>query len=288
MLCAERPGGPAAWEAFRSHAESYHDTFVLAALLTAHVVCDVAHGGVAPAEAMAKSLRFVAGPWPELLPENAKGREAWVAKRWEILGASHGLLGAALGAAPAGLEPLLSLEGYARTVGMLDLTTKDLARPNPLDARLKAALEASSVPHRSAMARFSLAWSRERRACIEAQEPTSPRESDSEEEEEQTTDLVALSRRVAALPVLPGFDGFGLAPTVALINHSCDCTLDVVPAVYNADVVVTAYRDIAAGEELSMTYIDDTKPRAARQRLLLSCYGFHCRCRRCEAEKDSA
>merc|ERR1712032_459045 len=99
---------------------------------------------------------------------------------------------------------------------------------------------------------------------------------------------MGLSQKAAALPVLPGFDGYGLVPTVALTNHSCDSNLDVTPTVYNADVVAIACREIKAGEELFMGYIDDDASCRVRQRALKKGYGFDCRCSRCVAEEGSA
>eukprot|EP00429_Kryptoperidinium_foliaceum_P045635 CAMPEP_0176122888 /NCGR_PEP_ID=MMETSP0120_2-20121206/61902_1 /TAXON_ID=160619 /ORGANISM="Kryptoperidinium foliaceum, Strain CCMP 1326" /LENGTH=113 /DNA_ID=CAMNT_0017457537 /DNA_START=1 /DNA_END=339 /DNA_ORIENTATION=- len=96
-----------------------------------------------------------------------------------MLGASHGLLVEALGEVmPPGLERLVSVEGYARVVGMLDLTTKCLERPCPLNPRLKAALEDAPLPVRTQFGKFTLAWMRARNAANEDHEPTAPDTSD--------------------------------------------------------------------------------------------------------------
>jgi hypothetical protein len=43
-------------------------------------------------------------------------------------------------------------------------------------------------------------------------------------------------------------------------------------------------RPIAAGEEITLSYIDEEAPRRDRKRALAD-YGFVCACERCEAEK---
>merc|ERR1711957_186180 len=126
------------------------------------------------------------------------------------------------------------------------------------------------------------------RAATEAVTPTEPDSSDDEEKQEKVVDLVALAKRAAALPVLPGFAGFGLVRGVSFTNHSCDGSLDIEASADTADVIATAHRDIAAGEEVSMGYVDDEQPRRVRQRNLLKNYHFLCRCPRCLAEEQGA
>jgi hypothetical protein len=79
---------------------------------------------------------------------------------------------------------------------------------------------------------------------------------------------------------------FGLA---ASMNHSCapnachylDQTMTEHPA-----LVVRAVRDIAAGEEVCIAYVELFQPRAARQEELRELYLFACACARCR--DDSA
>merc|ERR1712205_120655 len=113
-----------------------------------------------------------------------------------------------------------------------------------------------------------------------------PELSDDENDEEEakkevrqraTMGLPELSRRAAALPLLPRFDGFGLAATVAAMNHSCEPNVEV-DCVTDTELVATMLRDVAAGEELFICYIDETLPRGARQRSLMQSHGFTCRC----------
>lgn len=46
-------------------------------------------------------------------------------------------------------------------------------------------------------------------------------------------------------------------------------------------------RDVAVGEEVTISYIDENRPRSARRENLLSSYHFNCACVRCEAEAEA-
>eukprot|EP00927_Polykrikos_kofoidii_P013976 TRINITY_DN16096_c0_g1_i1.p1 TRINITY_DN16096_c0_g1~~TRINITY_DN16096_c0_g1_i1.p1 ORF type:complete len:511 (-),score=100.59 TRINITY_DN16096_c0_g1_i1:65-1489(-) len=269
------------WQVFVHHARDHHETFLLAAFLVAQVACDVLHGGCAAEDAVARYTHFFAQPWPERLPPDAPGRPSWVTLRWDVLEASRQLLLAILDqVVPAGVLDLLSPDGYARIVGMLDLVCYDLTTPNPLDKPLSERLTVLPIQVRTDVRRIGLLWMRSQRASQEAEKPTAPEESDEE-------DLRDVGRRVATLPLLPRFDGFGLSPTVALMNHSCAPNAEVGGDGSPTELVVKAVQDIRPGEEILICYCDDQAPIAGRQRLLWREYGFMCACSLCEAQKKA-
>lgn len=296
IVCADLPEAQrSSWRSFYEHADRCSETFALAGLLVAQAAGDVAHGGATAEATLQRLASFAAAPWPELVDHHCAQREWWVKRRAGRLEESRELLVAAIAESlPPGLEVLTSREGYAQLVGMLDITTKCLERPNPLNPRLRAALEEGPLPARTVVGKFTLDWIRARNAATDAQENVSPDVSDDEDEakpaaqERRTVDLVGLSRRAARLPVLPGFEGFGLVDAVALTNHSCAPNVEVVASVYNADVVATALRDIAEGDEVLMSYVDESEPFRTRQRLLRSGYAFECRCKKCEEDRAAA
>lgn len=286
-----------AWAQFHSHAENHHDTFELAGLVVAQAACDVLHSAATPATVIARYAQFAAEPWHEMLAKHAEDRQTWVDRRKAMLAASHELLSAVLQGSleNAQLGELSTLEGFSRLVGMLDLTTKDLGRQSPLDLPLRAAIARAPTQVHSELAKLGLAWRLFRNAAQDRQAQTSPDTSDDEDEGEAgkvspggTMNLVEVSRRAASLPLLPSFDGFGLVEAVALTNHSCSATLDVEAGngAGPVEAVAVAVRDVAEGEELLMSYIDDDQPRNARRRELLDRYSFQCRCARCVAEAE--
>eukprot|EP00927_Polykrikos_kofoidii_P010478 TRINITY_DN14419_c0_g1_i2.p1 TRINITY_DN14419_c0_g1~~TRINITY_DN14419_c0_g1_i2.p1 ORF type:complete len:528 (-),score=111.41 TRINITY_DN14419_c0_g1_i2:79-1623(-) len=293
----------AAWKAFRLHSGSYTESFELAGIVIAQAVAETTYSNMCPEQAMRRYTGFYAQPWQELLREG-EDRAEWVERRLDTLRTSLELLTDAIGEATeaAGLGALLTEDSYARAVGMIDLTSKDMERPHPRDAGLKSAVGKLPLKAQIAFGKVSIGWMRTRSAAEDAQEaigPDSPEisededgEDDAEAEESEeavpelqdTVDLVSLSKRVAKLPMLPSFEGFGLVDIVALTNHSCDPNVDVVPMVYTAEVAAIAMRDIAEGEEVLMSYVDEGQSRKARQHHLLGSYGFRCRCTKCEAD----
>jgi len=70
----------------------------------------------------------------------------------------------------------------------------------------------------------------------------------------------------------------------SLLNHSCEPNIDAVWRDGDATLTLAARRDIAAGEELNITYIDAGLPATERRQLLLNGYGFVCMCPACVDE----
>lgn len=82
------------------------------------------------------------------------------------------------------------------------------------------------------------------------------------------------------VPQLPPFMGLGLFRTVALTNHSCQPNLEV-DFRSSSQAVVRALCDIAEGDELFISYIDEHAPLDIRQVQLRARYGFRCACPKC-------
>ena len=72
------------------------------------------------------------------------------------------------------------------------------------------------------------------------------------------------------------------------INHSCVPSADVVFLSDDAEISLVANRDIAAGEEIEIAYIDEGLPYAERQAILARNYRFRCLCARCRRESAAA
>lgn len=86
--------------------------------------------------------------------------------------------------------------------------------------------------------------------------------------------------------LFPPFEGFGLFPIAAMMNHSCEPNTQVKFG-RNREAVVVALCDIAEGEELTHSYIENDRPLAERQADLLE-YNFVCQCVRCLKETTVA
>jgi hypothetical protein len=99
---------------------------------------------------------------------------------------------------------------------------------------------------------------------------TSPRRS--------TGATIASSRRRLFSPPARGAAVFPLASS---LNHSCAPNCEVAFAEDNA-VFVVATRDVALGEELTISYVDASGADDERREELRETYGFECACARCE------
>lgn len=75
-------------------------------------------------------------------------------------------------------------------------------------------------------------------------------------------------------------------PRASFFNHSCDPTCERLVG-DDMSIMLKMVRDVAVGEEVTISYIDENRPRSARRENLLSSYHFHCACARCEAEAEA-
>ena len=123
-------------------------------------------------------------------------------------------------------------------------------------------------------------------------------EGDEEEEEEEdgmegevrldeTADaenLFDASRRLFG-----GFKGQALFSLLCLVNHSCEPSTAARFSSWKGRAMVRleALRDIECGEELTMSYIDESETLEERTSALAS-YGFACRCNKCVGEGANA
>lgn len=80
--------------------------------------------------------------------------------------------------------------------------------------------------------------------------------------------------------------GVGLYPSVSLLNHSCDPNCSIV---FNGPLLLLrAVRDVQAGEELTISYLDLLMTSAERRQQLRDQYCFDCDCARClTRDKDA-
>eukprot|EP00873_Tetraselmis_striata_P003751 jgi/Tetstr1/424015/TSEL_014626.t1 len=84
--------------------------------------------------------------------------------------------------------------------------------------------------------------------------------------------------------MLGGQSGTAAYRLASLFNHSCEPNVDVNFPQQDAEIVLTAARDIAEGEQLFVSYIDSTQAYEQRQKYLKWAYGFRCQCALCADE----
>lgn len=210
----------------------------------------------------------------------------------------------------------LGADGFSHMLGICDLNqwslrvdgpmrnvTRELLRVDEndgaeatratLDALLPLALEAQERRDEEDLAAGRPRWGGDEDDVFEDAEEISGDEMRSNssiaeeirvDETSDAEDLYDVSRRL-----FPMFAGAGLFPLLCLVNHSCEpCATTRYSSWKGRTMVrVEALRDVKKGEELSVSYIDETRPVAEREKALAA-YGFKCACARCVAETREA
>ncbi|PSC68405.1 SET domain-containing [Micractinium conductrix] len=95
---------------------------------------------------------------------------------------------------------------------------------------------------------------------------------------------------IATLPdELPGCEGNAFYGLHSCCNHSCAPNAEAFKREgdQDGDAVILALRPVSAGEEITLSYIDEEAPLAERREQLAD-YGFECGCDKCAAEELAA
>jgi tetratricopeptide (TPR) repeat protein len=81
-----------------------------------------------------------------------------------------------------------------------------------------------------------------------------------------------------------------LAPVIAMCNHSCKPTAGYTSMWDQKQqcpvLRLHSWRDIKAGEPITIAYVDTNQEKLFRMEMLRQRYGFECSCERCAAEHD--
>eukprot|EP00727_Mastigamoeba_balamuthi_P014378 m51a1_g9565 hypothetical protein (609) ;mRNA; r:910920-912829 len=83
--------------------------------------------------------------------------------------------------------------------------------------------------------------------------------------------------------------GVALMTTGSMFNHSCEPSAAWEGSLDTGNTLrFVAARDIAAGEEVTISYVDQSAEWVLRQRALVGQYGFLCRCPKCVRQSGAA
>ena len=103
----------------------------------------------------------------------------------------------------------------------------------------------------------------------------------------ETVARILYQVRTNACEVVRAGKKAGCALSVLMGWHNHDCLPSCQATVTDeGHVTITALRDIKEGEELSISYVDATKPYEERRAVLEKHYGFECKCERCTTERS--
>lgn len=288
VICAELPADRRKrWVKFCEHARLQHESFILAAYAVAQIICDVRAGRQDLHDAIGQLLQNCLRPWHELVPEGVLDRDARVQSRVRRVERSSELLCAALGPEP-GMDVLFQVDFFSRLVGMLDRTCFCLGREHPLDKPLLRVMPELSPDVRGDLWMVTGSWIAAKSAVEEEGDEVSGTSASEEESEEEANEGKTVVDE--DLPAMPRFEGLGLFPCIRVMNHSCFPNVEFKDFGDSCESIAVARRDILAGEQLVMSYLDPCSSRsiALRQRALRRDYGFSCLCLRCRAEACDA
>ena len=80
--------------------------------------------------------------------------------------------------------------------------------------------------------------------------------------------------------------GTAIYAAASLANHSCYPTARPSFPRADATLALVATRDLSEGDEVTISYVDESLPLGRRRASLEFAYGFFCRCERCLAEEE--
>jgi hypothetical protein len=229
---------------------------------------------------------------------------AWPALR-EALVAAHGEARVARAAATplAGFEGegnapgLATFFGFAALCGAAQMNGMAVKIPSPLMRYVATTPEAGAAP---APLKPAVQWLLAERDADDARRVAAEEaavfggggDDDDDDDSDSDSDELDFGDEPAeidwgydcqfeAASVFPPARGAAVFPLASGLNHSCAPNCEVAFAEDNA-VFVVATRDVALGEELTISYVDASGADDERREELRETYGFECACARCE------
>jgi len=251
---------------FDGFCQTHSEHFQLAAQIIARIAAgtgDVDRGDLKQFEAWSWLGFGCDVPW-ELAVE---GRAHWEEQRRGWLHQAVALFTAVLGPGAAAVQDLLTVEYWDGLMGMLTRNVVCMEYEYPWHLIGKDP-------------RWLLGQLREaEQTRVESYIPDAPYEFEVVESEDEEAAKPTAGPPAPELVILKGT---ALYPRAAMTNHSCQPNVETsFDWGTGAQLALVAIRPIAAGEEVLLSYVDETWPGELRRRKLLWDYGFLCTCPAC-------
>ncbi len=201
------------------------------------------------------------------------------------------------------LDALFDLTWYASLIGGFELNVMAVKIMNPvksyaaiLDGEIDGPEELTAEARAAAVKAFQplkelMATAKEQRGALrkshaahdddtegEDDDEDDDEDEESEDEEEDSDDEDSDDE-----DDFPWASGMAVMPIASTMDHSCTPNVAVEYPFFTRRAGIMAQRDIAAGEPIFMSYIENEQPLPGRRRALAH-YGFQCRCPACESE----
>eukprot|EP01116_Phalansterium_solitarium_P017692 TRINITY_DN4422_c0_g1_i1.p1 TRINITY_DN4422_c0_g1~~TRINITY_DN4422_c0_g1_i1.p1 ORF type:complete len:437 (-),score=140.73 TRINITY_DN4422_c0_g1_i1:114-1385(-) len=266
---------------FECHAVEHNDDFRAAAVMLAAAICQAQklrrERPELDREAIVRQARlpferFVSTPWWKLVPvaEDFDGSAAdWQEHLYHTVDESLALLRHVIGKEQPFADDFLSVELYGHAIGALEMNCLAVVVLPPLQVYFHALADLDADMYNSLMAVISP-------DDEHSHEPASGGGESDDDDDEDDDDFE-----------FPAVSGTGLYCLHSLLNHSCEPNVHAFKDYKdrNNNAVIVALRDIACGEELTISYIDEDASPEERSQMLELPYMFRCSCSKCRDQR---
>jgi hypothetical protein len=317
---ADSAGGdtaPNAVELLHAQAQAENEVFFMAAKVIAHILSTWRTNGHDMLAATRPYRALIRQPWWEVvlatMSAEEKSEEGWTPAEVQLAiqqtcADTLCILKAIfveqaptdLPLPPAGdLAALFDLHWYASLIGGFELNVMAVKIMNPVKsyaAVLQGEMEGpealSAEQRATALAAFEplkgvMEYAKEQRAALrqshvhaedrnggsdddDDDDDSDEEEEEKEEEEEDSDDD----------DDFPWASGMAVMPIASTMDHSCEPNVTVEYPFFTRRAGIMAQRDIAQGEPILMSYIENEQPLPGRRKALAH-YGFQCACPGC-------
>ena len=305
---------PNAVELLHAQARAENEVFFMAAKVIAHILSTWRTNGHDMVAATSPYRALIRQPWWEVVlatmsPEE-KAEEGWSPAEVELaikqtctdtlcimkaIFVEQAPKDLAL-PCEADLSALFDLTWYASLIGGFELNVMAVKIMNPvksyaaiLEGEIDGPEELSDAAKAAALTAFEplkelMGTAQQQRAELRKsyghadESDEEGDEEDSEEEEEEDSDVDSDDE-----DDFPWASGMAVMPIASTMDHSCTPNVAVEYPFFTRRAGIMAQRDIAEGEPILMSYIENEQPLPGR-RAALAHYGFQCACPACAAE----
>ena len=250
FLCAGPDHAPTAAAAFAEHCRNSNDLLMLVAMMYARAAADVTRG-VDIATALRPFASFQSAEWWQVANGNTSSefQVELVQDLKELTATAVQLLRQTGIAQVTAVSSYLTVPVFSRLAGAVELNCLGISLRSPLSDYLLA-VEAAGQ-----------AVSQDQKAALQVLLDAIPQDEPD-----------------------PPIKGFGLYALQGSMNHSCAAALSLREDAcdFSATITLVANTAVAAGQELTVNYLEEGLPLQERQQGLLE-YGFACSCSLCSS-----
>eukprot|EP00123_Amoebidium_parasiticum_P015120 comp22796_c1_seq1/m.35727 comp22796_c1_seq1/g.35727 ORF comp22796_c1_seq1/g.35727 comp22796_c1_seq1/m.35727 type:complete len:416 (-) comp22796_c1_seq1:115-1362(-) len=283
LLCPGEDDDHPWWHLYRFALET-NDIFLLVTRGISTVIqeCERNGGDVDDAE---ECFRYVfKAPWWDVVGQSEDGNQAdYLQSFHTLVDDATDLLRKLLPSRPP-YDKLLDRDYISCMVGMYELNNAHLSVSSPVNNYLHRAQDMPEGSNRGASMEIELLLDSLR---ILADEEAAERDDTADKGKPAVGKGKEAADEDEEDPIFIACEGNGLYRLQACLNHSCRPNVALLKGEDDQDgsVVVRALRHIQPGEELCISYIEESEPLAARRQALRE-YLFDCRCEKCVEEEQ--